>query len=205
MIRRITSVAALLLIVACSGSNEIDRQWTEDIALDDGRVIEVHRRVSFVATESASGDAYNARETVSELSFAKDLAGIPTWQDVLMPMVLYQDREAEEWVIVSTTTDCDLWFKRGLPWPSYWEFRLRSGKWEEVQLSNASANRPANILIAYHTDNLPDHITVEDKKARDRRAFIRYKQVMSEWDGLICGETKEEWKVRTSNGNSATN
>jgi hypothetical protein len=140
------------------------REWDEEVLLEDGRTIEVHRTVTFNETNSLSGDAYNAVETGATLSFKGSLATLPAWNEPLMALVLYQDATTEEWVIVATTTSCQVWRQRGEPRPQpYWEFRMGDRGWREVPLSATSIGRAANLLHRYQRD-IPQRITTEDRK-----------------------------------------
>jgi hypothetical protein len=76
-----------------------------------------------------------------------------------MPLLLYRDAQTSEWVIVATTTACEVWRAQGRPEFLYWEFRNRENQWVEVGLSETSFERPTNLLFEY-TQPLPStHIT----------------------------------------------
>jgi hypothetical protein len=169
LLKLLCLVSAAIVAAACAKEardelGRTERKWTEDVLLDDGRVIQVARTVLFKESNSLSGDAYNAVENDASISFTGDLAHLPPWKDRLMALVLYQDRAADEWVIVTTTTSCRVWRKRNKPNPMYWEFRSQQDGWREVPLSPASIDRPANLLHRYQAELPSDHITVEDRR-----------------------------------------
>ncbi len=144
--------------------NLIERKWTEDVLLDDGKIIQVNRTVTFHESRSWSGDAYNAVESDASLAFTGQLSQLPPWKDRMMALVLYNDKATGEWVIVTTATSCLLWRWRSKPRPMYWEFRLDKDGWREVPLSPGSIGRPANLLHRYQSKLPSDHITVEDRR-----------------------------------------
>jgi hypothetical protein len=140
------------------------RKWTEDVDLGDGRVIQVERMVAFNATNSWSGDAYNAVETESTIEFTGDLSKLPPWSQPLMALVMYQDNQTKEWAVVATTTSCYVWNTHGEPEPMYWEFRLNGEGWREMPLSVASIGRPANLLHRYQSELKTKHIAIADRE-----------------------------------------
>jgi hypothetical protein len=139
----------LAVVAGCGFFDSGNRTWSEEVQLDDGRVITIDRHVEFDASNALGGGAYSATESKSTLSFQGDLAALPAWDVPLMPLVLYQDAETMEWAIVATTTTCLVWSSRGKPVPPYWEFRLRGVVWEQVALSPTSFGRNTNLLFEY--------------------------------------------------------
>lgn len=141
----------------------VERSWTEDVLLDDGSTLLVKRYVAFKETNAwPSGGAYNAVETASVIRFTGQLASMPPWNQPLMALVLYQD--ADEWVVVATTTSCEVWRQRKKPKPPYWEFRFGKGMWREVSLSQKSIGRPANLFSSYHPQLTTAHITAGERR-----------------------------------------
>jgi hypothetical protein len=163
----LTSLATLLLlgVGACgwlTGSHQ--RSWSEDVQLDDGSVITIDRFVSFDSSDALGGGAYSATETKATLAFTGNLASLPTWDVPLMPLVLYRDSATKEWVIVATSTRCEIWAQRGKPNPPYWEYRLTSAGWQDHPLSESSTNRSSNLFIRYSKKLERKHFAVEEKK-----------------------------------------
>ena len=140
-------LVALLVFRKCSGV--VQRNWSEEVALDDGRIIAIDRYVRFSTSNSLAGDAYRSTDLESELEFRKELSSLPPWSFPLVPIVLYQDQSSAEWVIVTTTGNCDTLYKYGYPLPPYWEFRLRGDKWVMNPLSAASMGRKTNLFFDY--------------------------------------------------------
>lgn len=156
---------ALIVAVAAYALWPNTRFWTEEVLLDDGTRINVERSVSFKTSNSWSGDAPSVVDKRVTLRFTGALAGLPPWRVPLMPMVLYQDRQTQQWVIVARTNRCDVWEARGKPFPPYWEYRLTNGQWLEQSLSESSKGRSANMLMVYRRPSLPSHVGIELKKS----------------------------------------
>jgi len=175
VLRRISvATVGTLGLIACGGPTT--RHWTEDVLLDDGSTVVVERSVAFNETSAWGGDAYNAVETEATLAFTGDLAGLPVWSEPLMALLLYRDPTTHEWVIVATTTSCDVWNLRGEPPTLYWEYRLGPTGWQEVPLSASSIGRKANLLHRYQKKLGTSHITVADREKRqsDTRIARRF-------------------------------
>jgi hypothetical protein len=124
---------ALAALSACGRPSPVERKWTEDVQLDDGSTVELQRTVKLRVSNSLSGDAYNAEELDATLSFLGALQGLPTWSAPRMPLVLYRDESTKEWVIVATTTSCEVWRQAGKPKPDYWEYRLMGREWKRFR------------------------------------------------------------------------
>jgi hypothetical protein len=145
----------------CSGA--VERSWSEDVALDDGRVIVIDRYVKFTQSNAFGGGAYSSTDLESSLSFRDELSSLPAWSVPLVPTVLYQDSSSGEWVIVATTGNCDTWFEGGSPVPPYWEYRLKNGKWSQSRLSTSSIGRSTNLFFDYEPSSPARRISVDIK------------------------------------------
>jgi hypothetical protein len=75
-----------------------------------------------------------------------------------------RDLALNEWVIVATTSNCEVWEERGQPEPPYWEYRLRAGKWVQVELSELSKGQETNLFFAYEPALPSKKLTLEAKK-----------------------------------------
>jgi hypothetical protein len=137
----------LLPLSGCAGA--VDRNWSEEVGLDGGKVITIDRHVKFRESNSFAGDAYNSTDIESRLSFTGEHSSLPAWRVALVPVLLYRDKTADEWVIVATTSNCDTWYQKGGPVPPYWEYRLTGGQWQESKLSEASLGRKTNLFFNY--------------------------------------------------------
>lgn len=188
-----TLIASLIVGVACAvagcGPQQPQtREWTEDVLLSPGRIIQVKRTVAFDETNSLSRDAYNAVEREATISFTGDLAHLPTWRAPLRAMALYHDNMTNDWVIVAVTSSCTWWRERGKPKPPYFEFRSPGSEWREVPLSQASIGRSSNLLRLYPKNRI--HVTVDDRlrlQAGGRSARL-YREIVGDLDVYFCGE-----------------
>ncbi|HMN45977.1 MAG TPA: hypothetical protein PKE27_15475 [Povalibacter sp.] len=169
-------------LYACGSPKPETREWTEDVLLSPDRVIQVRRTVVFDESNSLAGDAYNAVEREATLSFTGDLAHLPVWKQPLMALVLYQDPSTREWIVVATTTSCDVWRSRGKPEPPYWEFRLADGGWQEMPLSDSSIGHPVNLLHRYQRRSEKNHVTISDRGRLEASSNIgrEYREIVRE-------------------------
>ena len=185
-IKALVAVAMTIVGVGCDLLSGSDRTWSEEVALDDGSVITIDRHVEQLMSHSLGGGAFSATETASTLTFRGDLAAIPRWDLPLMPLLLYLDPESAEWVIVATTTTCDVWYARGMPEPFYWEFRFRGTEWVEVPLAETSYGRKTNLLFEY-TEPLPaKHITLATKTQLQSRNQSQRFRVVERGVARLC-------------------
>lgn len=118
-------LSAIMTLIFMSGCSTRHYEWTEDVDLGDGRTIQIEREVTFNFSLPGSGGTAVAEETNAAIRFSGQLRKLPVWQQPLRALELYQDLN-DEWVVVATTTSCDVWERRGKPAPPYWEFRLRN-------------------------------------------------------------------------------
>jgi|GEM_PF-3228792 hypothetical protein len=205
---RFSAVVCSILIVLCTWlgacgwgkpPSPIERAWTEDALLEDGTTIPLRRSVKLYITNSWGGDAYNAVEQQAKLSFLGPLKNLPTWSAqyipavsgvVGMPLVLYRDQATSEWVIVVTTTSCEVWAAAGKPKPNYWEYRLKEAGWHQVPLSPASIGRATNLFHSYDHELSSSHITVEERRRIENDPLMarKYREIWGDPDIYICGE-----------------
>jgi hypothetical protein len=146
------------LLFGCAPGKE-SRKWSEEVDLGDGRLITIDRYVQFQASNSLAGDAYNATETRSTISFRSELSALPKWDVPLVPILLYQDASSGAWAIVATTSSCEVWSGRGSPQPPYWEFRLIEDRWQEAPISAKSFDQQSNLFFDYNGELPAKHIT----------------------------------------------
>jgi len=174
---------SLTLTIGCI-PGKVTRKWSEEVALDDGRVIIVDRYVAFEESNSWAGDAYSATETRSTISFRGELAKLPDWDVPLVPVLLYQDASDGNWAVVATTSSCEIWAERGSPQPPYWEYRLTHGAWSQTSLSRASIGRKPNLLFAYNENVAGKKITAAEKvlQSDDAGIVARYRLISESVD-----------------------
>ena len=184
-LRCILAAVMLCYLSACGPPQPETKEWTEDVQLSPGHVIQVQRTVVFDESDALGGGAYNAVEREAIISFTGDLAHLPTWRQPLIALVLYQDRATQEWVIVATSTSCDIWRAHGEPNPAYWEFRVRDGRWVELPLSDASIGRGKNLFHRY-TKKFGSHITIDERLQREAGMNRRFSEVSKKEEQVYC-------------------
>jgi hypothetical protein len=174
------SVLALCLCLAsCKFGGPTHKSWTEDVLLDDGSTVSIKRTVTYKEASAWGGGSYSAIEGAATLELTGANEGWPVWDVPLIPMVLYRDStRGGQWVIVATSTSCEVWNARGGPVPPYWEYRASDDGWKEVPISEASLGRPANVFIGY-TSLKARHVTVRDQQTASRSISlgIKYRTV----------------------------
>jgi hypothetical protein len=170
----------LLPLNGCAG--EVDRSWSEEVALDGGKVITIDRHVKFRESNSFAGDAHNSTDIESTLSFTGDLYSLPAWKVALVPVLLYSNETTHEWVIVATTSNCDTWYQKGGPVPPYWEYRLTGGQWQESRLSEASLGRKTNLFFNYEPQLPTPTLTrpIKDKVIKSNAFAEKYLSIVAE-------------------------
>jgi hypothetical protein len=156
--------------------------------LDDGSVIVISRKAEYQVSKSWAGDSYGSHELASTLSFSGDLASLPTWNVALVPLLIYRDQATSEWVIVATANSCEAWYDHGSPPNLYWEFRLRSGAWQETPLSPGSFGRTSNLYFSYERPMRWPFVSREMKEEvlATERIDERYKKILENYRSA-CG------------------
>jgi len=177
-------------LAGCNQYGDKQRAWTEDVILDDGTALVIERSVHFTDHNSLAQDSYGADEKDATLKFTGAQATLPAWSAPLIPMVLYRAAQTNDWVIVATTSSCELWYERGAPIPPYWEFRIVQGKWREIALTPQSIGQKTNLFLSYHPGLPAKHVTMQVKRQywSDERTARKYQQVLSADETLpYCG------------------
>ena len=191
LLRSGTSTLILAMLLTACFDGITSRKWTEDVLLDDGSILLVKRTVSFKESAAWGGEAYNSWETDATISFTGGLATLPIWHVPLMALVMYLDSTTREWVVVATTTSCDVWNARGFPPSMYWEYRLGPQGWRETPLSAKSMGRPANLLHRYQKSLGTSHFTVAERVKRETDSSMSKKYRRIDPTGSVCSLTVE--------------
>ena len=124
------------------------QHWTEDVRLADGSVVVVAR--------SARVELAGGHQLDTSMNFSAELADLPELRGSVEPLVLYRDERTDEWVIVATTSRCEVLDDTAHPRSdsadppsSYFEFRARNGAWVQTPLSAGSIGQQANLLGSF--------------------------------------------------------
>ena len=120
--------------------------------------------------------------------FQGELKALPTWSAVLVPILLYHDAGAQQWVIVATTSNCETWRRNGSPFPLYWEFQISNGRWVQTKLSEASIGRKTNLFFSYEP-KLPARqisLQLKEQELKDNNFAREYLTIVGTRNA-ICG------------------
>ena len=165
------------------------RQWTEDVRLADGSLVIVERHTRIEQSHTIELDA--------SMKFTGQLAQLPEWRGPLAPLVLYEDQSGREWVIVATTSRCEIFYQRGppryrfaadRPVTTYFEFRTRNGAWVQTPLSAESIGQRANLFVLFEKLDRRPRLTVAAKEQLQLGLGPRYRSVL-ERPQYNCGLT----------------
>ena len=166
------------------------RQWTEDVRLADGSVVIVERHTRTEQSHVIKLDA--------SMKFTGELAQLPEWRGPFAPLVLYDDQSGREWVIVATTSRCEVlrqrgppryWFAADRPMTIYFEFRARNGAWVQTPLSAESIGQRANLFVSFEKLER-SHLTVFAKQQLQRSSDASYQSVL-ERPQTNCGRSTD--------------
>lgn len=172
--------AALLLLTGCG---KVEITWTEDLVLEDGRSLLLHRSAQGKTIGELGGaGGWEATQMTLEIATPKSPLNPPTWSQRWVPMLFDYDAQTKEWFLVATFYTCTDWYDLGRPKLPYVEYRARNGRWEEVPLSPALFGRKSNLLTGMRADGKPQHVTVEFKTLRNGGAGDSYKKILNKWN-----------------------
>lgn len=149
------------LVAGCGYSVSKTVSWSEEVDIGTGQIIVVDRK-----TVISASDMDPAKDTgkTSVVSFKDELANAPTWEEPLIPLLLYRDPDNAEWTLVAAGSGCG---------PSaYREFRWRGGAWRQVELSASSIGRDSNLYLDGYGDMPKATISTAAKKEARLRAGI---------------------------------
>jgi hypothetical protein len=159
------------------------RRWTEDVQLADGSTVRVDR---YTRT-----DHWHDGKLDASMRFTSELSALPEWRGPFIPLVLYRDERSGEWVIVATTSSCELLLQQGpprylftpdKPATQYLEFRARNERWTQTPLYAASIGRRANLVTLFK-EVATSHVTVEARERLQREVGLDYQTVTEQPQG----------------------
>lgn len=190
MNRYFVCFASLLLMCGCGASSKQERHWTEEVLLDDGSTVQIERYVAFNATNAMGGGAGNAVESKSTLQFTGKHASLPAWDFPRIALVLYRSKETGNWVVVSTSSSCQVWRREGKPRPPYWQHEILDEQWGEVPVSDESIGKKTNLFYSYWKNDFPERVSPAFIKSRqsDPRTVEKYRHVARDPRDFNCME-----------------
>ncbi len=174
------AIFAACLLVSCGRS---DLSWTEEVQLQSGEVIVVHRTAKTKAFGELGGSGgWENQGMALEILTPKKSDNPPIWSYPFVPLVFDQDPETKEWFVVATFYSCTSWYELGRPKLPYTEYRLKRGAWVQQTLSAALIGRKGNMLTDIRSSGEPNH-TLASKAERmaDGRIAPKYRKVVDKW------------------------
>jgi hypothetical protein len=134
--------ALAFMLYRCAA--DIVTEWTEQVQLSDGRIIEIEQRT--VGERVGPWGSGEALPISNRIRFKASFSNAPEWEDVRVPILLDLDPRNGEVVIICTSNDSRVWEGHARPTPPYWQFRLHEGRWIEQPLDIDFFGRDANLI-----------------------------------------------------------
>ena len=156
-----------------------------------GWLDDVDRALRGLRCANAIGSrAYNAVETRATLKFTGEFASLPAWDFPRVAVLLYRSKASGNWVVVSTSSSCQVWRREGEPRPPYWQHELVGGEWRGIPLSEESIGKNGNLFHMYDSEKVPRRMTVQEAMVRQSSPTIgeKYRRVTRDPDGFNCME-----------------
>ena len=138
-------------------------------ALADGSSVVVERSARIERSHIVKLDA--------SMKFTGELAHLAELRTRVAPLVLYLHENIGEWVIVATTSSCEVlqargpsrfWFAADKPPTKYFEFRWRNARWVQTPLFARAIGRQAN-LFTWIEKAETSHLTIAAKERQKAR------------------------------------
>jgi hypothetical protein len=171
-------VPPMLLVVAAgmafAGLRLTDRMngihrygWTEEVRLEDGRTLVVKRNRKLRIRKPLGGPT-SVEDLDVRIRFTGEHAKLPVWRQKDIPLVVYHDDGAGEWVIVASSHSiAEIDRHAGM----YWEYRSSGEGWREAQLSLPSLGRETNLYLGAGRSGT---LVSADTTAQDAGSFATY-------------------------------
>jgi hypothetical protein len=171
---------AMLLLGACGRSNI---SWNEEVLLQSGEKIIVHRTVKTKAFGEIGGaGGWENMGMTLEIQAPQRPDNPPLWTDSFTPLVFDRDPKTQQWFMVATFDTCQKWEALGKPKLPYTEYRVQNGQWVQQALSPELIGREGNMLTSIHSGGEKD-LTIEEKAKRmsDMAIVKKAKRVVDKW------------------------
>jgi len=182
---RLTLLATSCTLVGCGPSTR-DIHFREEIQLQDNQSIVAERSLTIKTLGGEIGGPggweplYESLEVVGPQH--SDLP--PKWSssDGLIPVLLDHAPDSGQWTLLTTFIMCEPWVKYGRPKIPYVEFRIREGRWQQVEFSSVWLGRKTNVFTGIRSRGEPATLSIEDKvKRADSRTAKWYVQIEDHW------------------------
>ena len=167
-----------------SGCDKVDLAWSEEVMLDDGRMMLVERTAKGKQFNELGGPkGWDQSEmSLTVVRTPKGVRAPPPWRDAYVPVLLDYESSTHSWSLVATFYYCETWYQLGRPVPPYIQYRSTNGSaWTHVPLEERFVERRTNLLTGPSSDGEPELVTVADKERRERSAVQRFQRILRKW------------------------
>jgi len=166
---RIYTIMPLTVALAMSACSPKPAEWTEDVQLSDGSVVQITQRREF----DAIGEPWrpDLMERAVSLRVSSPNAPPVEWKsDGIIPLLLDRD-EGNRYVLVAiyVSRSPDPANRPAAPTPPYLQYELRGADWRQQPLDSRYFDRRSNLLQS-QAPNAPNgkHYGVAEKEALNR-------------------------------------
>lgn len=152
---------ALLLLAnlgGCQRTPPLEYLWTEEVLLNDGRMIIVERRERMHAYREAGYSEVRVEKSTLVIAPPGE-AALPALEVKERPIVLGFDEARQQWFVITNLGLCDVARSLGLGDRPYFEYRYSQGKWHQGHVGDDRVGLSANLLL--------------DRKLVDGRPLVR--------------------------------
>lgn len=167
-----------------SGCGNVNIEWSEDVRLNDGRMLLVER-TALGKQFSELGGPKGWDQTEMSLTVVRAPESVkppPPWRGAYVPVLLDYQRDTDSWSLLATFYYCQAWYDLGRPIPPYIQYRSTNGSmWARVPLEERFIDRKTNLLTGPRSEGEPELITVEEKERRERSAVLRFQRILRKW------------------------
>ena len=162
-----TLLITLLTAWAMYSNRDRTYEWTEDVQLADGSVIQIKRKelVEVKGGELFKKGYWMKEETV--ILPGKNGQKI-VWRESTSPMVVLRGTPPIEWIVIGSTISCEQFKRYGSPRPAYTQFNYKNDKWTYHTVDPQFYGTISNLMVNEHRSNLETHIPVTDKDKFNR-------------------------------------
>ena len=179
------AIGSMVVLTACG---EVNLKWSEEVQLDDGKIIVV-KRTAKGEKQGELGGPGGWEEM--EMSIALEKAGegmqFPIWQTAYVPILLDYQASEKTWSVVATFYYCTGWYNLGRPKLPYVEYQSRNGgPWTIVPLEERLIGRKTNLLTGPRSGGEPPFLSLQDKKGRGDNAEDSFRRIISSWRLNFC-------------------
>jgi hypothetical protein len=148
---------AALAIAATLAYCNAPISWNEEVQLQSGEVIVVHRTVKTRAYGEIGGSGGWENKGMTVIIKSPKKADNPSeWNSLFHPIVFDRDPVTQEWFMIGVLNSCQLWYDIGRPSSPYVEYRIKNGAWVRQALNPKFIGRPANMLTSINSDGEED-------------------------------------------------